>query len=332
MRPRARRAGICAAALLLAGLPSVAAAAAADAARQSLRDAWWTGSLLAQSATTLPVGHVYMEPTLADNVPYARFDSEGKAHATLLENELSSALPVKFGVTDRLALGAILRFDYDWPLQGASSSGIGAGDPSLQLQYRLTQYQSGSWIPAVAVSVQETLPVGRYDRLDRQTDGLGSGAYTTTFATCFQSFFWMPNGRIVRARVDLFYATSRRVSVEGRSVYGTSDNFRGHVARGDSASADLAFEYSATQNWVLASDFWLERDASTRIMGMYSVPAGGTRNSFSVSGTGRELIVAPAVEYNWSSRLGLIIGVRATAVGRSETGFLTPVAAFSYFR
>lgn len=326
-----RRARICPAAILLAGLLA-AAAANADAARQSLSDAWWTGSLLAQSAATLPQGHFYIEPALSDSISYARFDSEGKGRDVSHENELGPSLPMKYGVTDRLAVGAILRMGYDWTARGPSSSGIGVGDPSVQLQYRLTEYQPGSRTPAFSVSVQESLPAGRYDRLDRQTNGLGSGAYTTTVAACFQSFFWMPNGRVVRARADLFYAVSRRASVDGRSVYDTSDNFRGYAARGDAASVDLAFEYSATRNWVLAADFWLEWDASTRVEGAYSQPGGETRNFLGASGVGRELIVAPAVEYNWSSRLGIILGVRTTAVSRNETGFITPVVAFSYFR
>lgn len=273
-----------------------------------------------------------MEPLLSDSIPYTRFDGEGAGHYVSHMNELGTSLPMKYGVTDRLAVGAILRLGYDWAARGPSSSRIGVGDPSVMLQYRLTEYQPGSWSPAVAINVQESLPAGRYDRLDRQTNGLGSGAYTTTVATCFQSFFWMPNGRVVRARVDLFYAVSRRVSVDGPSVYGTPADFRGSAARGDSVSIDLALEYSATRNWVLASDFWFERDASTRVMGAYSQPGGGIRNVRSASGAGRELIVAPAVEYNWSSRLGIIVGVRTTAVGRNEFGFIAPVVAFSYYR
>ena len=327
---RVRRGRISAAILFAAPLPAGAAALDAGLARQSLSDAWWTGSLLAQSAVTLPAGHFSTEPFLYDAIPYARFDSAGREHDVPHENELAAALPLKYGVTDRLAVGATLRFGYDWIAHGQSSSAVGVGDPSVLLQYRLTQYRPGSWIPAFSINLQESLPLGRYDRLARQTDGFGSGTETTTLATCFQSFFWMPNGRIVRARLDLFYAVPRRVSVQGSSVYGTPDDFRGYARPGDSVSLDVAFEYSVTRNWVLASDFWLERDASTRVEGAYPQPVNGTVNSLSVSGTGRDLIVAPAIEYNWSSRVGIIFGVRVTAVGRNEKGFVTPVAALSY--
>ncbi|HEV2269871.1 MAG TPA: hypothetical protein VGR92_10450 [Steroidobacteraceae bacterium] len=329
MKRRVRR-GRLAAALLFAAPISPGAGADAGLARQSPSDAWWTGPLLAQSATTLPAGSFYTEPSLYDSIPYARFDSAGNEHDMPHEDELGFSLPLKYGVSDRLAIGATLRFGYDWIAHGLSSSAVGVGDPSVQLQYRLTQYQPGSWIPAFSINLQESLPWGRYDRLDRQTDGLGSGSETTTLATCFQWFFWMPNGRIVRARLDFFYAMSRPVSVAGSSVYGTHEDFRGSARPGNSASLDLAFEYSATRNWVLASDFWLERDASTRVAGTYPQPRNGTVNFLSLSGTGRDLVIAPAIEYNWSSRLGIIFGVRITAMGRNERGFVTPVAALSY--
>lgn len=320
------------AAILFAGPLSAAAAADAGTAWQSLSDAWWTGSLLSQSATTLPAGQFSTEPSFYDSIPYARFDSEGEAHPLLHENQLGLSIPLKYGLTDHLTVGAILPFGYDWVGQGQSqsSSSIGSGDPSVLIQYRLTQYQSASWIPVLAIDLQQSLPIGRYDRLGRQTDGFGSGALTTTVAACLQSLFRMPNGRIVRARLDFSTAMSRRVSVEGNSVYGTSEGFRGHATPGDSASVDLAFEYSVTRNWVLASDFWLERDASTRVEGTYAQPDGEAMDLLSASGTGRELIVAPAVEYNWSSRLGVIAGSRITVVGRNERGLVTPVAALSY--
>lgn len=51
------------------------------------------------------------------------------------------------------------------------------------MQYRLTQFQRGSWVPTFSINLQESLPVGRYDRLQRPSDGFGSGAWTTTART-----------------------------------------------------------------------------------------------------------------------------------------------------
>jgi hypothetical protein len=71
--------------------------------------------------------------------------------------------------------------------------------------------------------VQQTLPTGKYDRLGEDlNDGLGAGAYTTTLALFSQYYFWMPNGRILRSRLNVSYAFSDESDVEDVSVYGTS--------------------------------------------------------------------------------------------------------------
>jgi hypothetical protein len=184
------------------------------------------------------------------------------------------------------------------------------------------------------VNVQETLPTGRFDRLDHPADGFGSGAYTTTVSIYTQGYFWLANGRILRARLNVSYALSDRVRLEDASVYGTSFGFRGYASPGDSLYGDLALELSATQNWVAAIDLWTERDADTRVLGNYSNSAGLPPSASLImnsSGTGWEQIVAPAVEYNWSARLGIIVGARVIVAGRNETASAAPVVAFSYF-
>jgi hypothetical protein len=307
-----------------------AAPCAGATPQESPSDAWWTGPLLAPTAATLPQGHFYIEPYLYDSLPYAQFDGTGRAHGVPRQNDFGSLTYFNFGVTDDLTVGLISRFGYD-SFGSQSSSSIGVGDPTVQAQYRLTHFLPESGLPTLSLNLQETLPAGRYDRLERATDGFGAGAWTTTLSTYLQSYFWLANGRILRARLDLSYAVSSSVTVVDQSVYGTSAGFRGHATPGRSAFGDLAFEYSATRNWVLALDVWFQHDGSTRVAGTSAQLGGRVQDYLSRSGTGRELILAPALEYNWSGRAGIIIGVRVVAAGRNETGLVTPVAAFSYF-
>jgi hypothetical protein len=302
----------------------------ADTAREPSSEAWWTGPLVASPAMTLPRGEFYVEPYLYNSVPYGSFDTQGRLHAVPRQNELGSMTYLKYGVSDRLTVGLTPLFGYDWVDQGESSSGLGVGDPSVQVQYRLTPDRPDSEVPTVSVDLQESLPVGRYDRLGRSTDGFGSGAYVTTFSTYLQSLFRMPNGRPLRVRLNLSYGVSNRVSIVGASVYGTPRSFRGGAQPGDSESVDIALEYSATRNWVLAVDFWQQGQRSTCLAGSYSHPGGGTLAFSSISDPVRSLIVAPALEYNWSSRLGIIFGVQVVADGHNTIAAVTPVAALSY--
>ncbi len=118
--------------------------------------------------------------------------------------------------------------------------------------------------------LQETLPTGKYDRLGaRPSDGIGSGAHSTSLGLNSQYFLWMPNGRILRTRFNVSYARSDAVTVEDVSVYGTSQGFRGHARPGRVFVVDSAWEYSATRNWVLALDIAYEHDTRTTLNGLH---------------------------------------------------------------
>lgn len=327
MISNARRTGL-GLASLLAGLALSAPALANDAAapRQALDEAWWTGPLLASGASTLPKGRALIEPYLYDVKPYGVIDGDGQRRPAPEADTFGSQTYLLYGVTDTFTAGLIPRFGYR-RAGGRSSSGVQLGDLTVQGQYRLTQYKEGGRMPTLSVLLQETLPIGRHDRLDdRPQDGFGGGAYATTLGLNSQTYFWTPNGRILRTRLNLAYTVSGEAEVEGVSVYGTPAGFEGRARPGDSFVVDLAFEYSVTQRWVAAIDLAYQRDAATRVTGVDGAGAAYARRS----PVSQALILAPAVEYNFSPVLGVIAGVRIIPAGRNTTASVTPVIAVNY--
>jgi Putative MetA-pathway of phenol degradation len=305
----------------------------ADEARD---DAWWTGPMLAPNAATLAAGHALIEPYLFDEVTVGHFDASGTRHSAPREQDLGSLTYILYGLTDLTTVGMLPRFGYNVPPAAPNSSNIGIGDLTLQAGYGVLQYHDGHYTPAVSLVVQETLPTGRYDRLERASDGLGAGAYTTTLAVYSQDYFWMPNGRILRARLDVTYAFSSSASVHDQSVYGTPYGFSGHVYPGDVFTVDAAGEYSVTRNWVLALDVIYEHSDSTRVSGSASsgsVSSGSGSAASSVnqseSGSSYSLGFAPAIEYNFSSTVGVLLGVRIIEIGRNTAATLTPAIALN---
>jgi len=282
-------------------------------------DAWWTGPLLAASPGSLTPGHFLIEPYLFDAIPQGHYDDDGRRHPVPHANDFGSQSYLLYGLTDRVGVGLIPRFGFNDVSGGRGSSKVGVGDLSVQAQYGLTKFQEGSWIPTTAFVVQETLPTGKYDRLgDRPADGLGLGTYATNLALYSQYFFWMPNGRILRTRLDVSYQISGSAGVRDVSVYGTQEGFRGRARPGNVTVVDAAGEYSMTQHWVLAMDVVYERDSSTHIHG-----AGLDFNT----GESHNWSLAPAIEYNFNSRVGIIAGAKLTVAGRNATALVIPVAA-----
>lgn len=304
------------AAALSSCLFAAAESAAEPVARQSIDDAWFTGPMLAPSAGTLPRGHMLVEPYLYDVVSSG---SDGFGSLTY----------INYGLTDRLTVGMIPTFGYNRIGGGAGSSHVGVGDLSVQAQWRLTRFDADSRVPTMSINLQQSLPTGRFDRLGERTgDGLGSGARTTTLGWYLQTYFWMPNGRILRTRLNFSYAYSRRASIEDVSVYGTPSGFRGHAKPGSVRSVNLAFEYSLTRNWALALDLIHRQASDTRVVGRSS-PSARADDVHVDGGGGTSFAFAPAVEYNWSARVGLLLGVRVIPSTHSAPSSVTPAVALN---
>jgi len=76
-----------------------------------------------------------------------------------------------------------------------------------------------------------------------------------------------------------------------------------------------------TRNWVLALDVVYEHDSNTHVSGFAPDPVQLN------SGPGHTWSLAPAIEYNFNSRVGVIAGAKLTTSGRNATAVIIPVAA-----
>ncbi|GLQ51340.1 transporter [Dyella flava] len=304
-----------------AGAQTTPALPPAPISEESMSEAWWTGPMLANSAETLPPGHFLFEPYLYD------IHSQDT-------NSFGSRTYILYGLVNRLSVGIIPVFGYNRVSNGPNSAGIGMGDITVQAQYRLTEFQPGNGVPTTAIELQETLPTGKYDQLgNRPSDGLGSGTYTTTLALNSQMYFWLPNGRILRMRFDVSEAFSRSADVQGVSVYGTGPGFQGNVKPGNGFFADLAFEYSLTQRWVLALDAIYSHNGNTHVAGEDMLDPSNIPYPQNVrlnSGTSTAFGLAPAIEYNWSPAIGVLLGTRVTFGGHNSVNTVTPAIAINY--
>jgi hypothetical protein len=310
--------------VLLVGLSLQTSAQTSDF-RQPLDDAWWTGPLLAPNASTLPQGHVLVEPYVYDVITQGFYNSSGSRVSAPHENGYGSLTYINYGLFNKFTVGVLPTFGYNEPSNGAGSAGLGIGDLTVQAQYRLHLFHEGSWTPTTSVNVQETFPTGLYDQLSRSSDGFGAGAYTTTLGFYTQTFFWMPTGRILRTRFNVTQALSSSANIRDLSVYGTTEGFRGHADPGAAMLVDLAGEYNATRHWVLVMEGVYRHQYDTRVTG-YNI-ASPTLPMALNSGSSQVFGLAPAIEYNFNSRVGVILGMRLFPAGKNAADTITPVTA-----
>ena len=288
-------------------------------------DAWWTGPMLANTAETAPHGHYLLEPYLYDVSTQGAFSANGTRHSAPHTNTYGSLTYIVYGLTDTWGVGVIPTAGYN---QMSSGSGAGMGDWTFQVQHRFSHFRPCRHLPSFSIAAQQALPTAKYDQLgDKPGNGLGAGAYTTNLAAYSQMYFWMPNRRILRMRLNLSESFSSIAKIKDASVYGTSDGFRGEAKPGNVFVVNPAWEYSVTRNWVLALDATYRHANDTRVSGYYhQSPQQPIRLN---SGSSDAIGFAPAIEYNFNSRVGVLLGTRFIAQGRNTAATITPAIAIN---
>lgn len=303
-------------------LPRTASAqAAGDAA---VRAQWFTGTLEAPSPALPKAGLVAIEPYLIEQANFGVYDNAGVRQPSQDEvHQATSVTVFKYGITDRLSVEALPSVAN---ARNEQTHVTGVGDLPAELEYRFNDENNKTGRPSVTAAIGGVVPIGRYDRLHTPLGGLGSGAYSVKGSILLQSLFDTWGNHPVRVR--LYGAASEPtgdVSVHDVSVYGTTHGFRGNATPGSSGEGGIGVSYGLTQSWVLACDLLHTSTHGSRVRG---VDASGMSVD-TTADQSRRTAVAPAMEYSFSGRTGLIAGVEFSVAGRNSASYVAPQIALS---
>ncbi|WP_242098699.1 transporter [Sphingomonas sp. CROZ-RG-20F-R02-07] len=281
----------------------------------TLPEAWWTGSMLSNSAATLPKGHALIEPYAYDRL----------AGDTATYGSFTYML---YGLTDYLTVGAVPSFGYATESGRRISSGVGVGDLSLRAQLRLRASGPSSWKPALAVSLAHSLPIGRFDRLGALPgNGEGTGLAATTVSLYAQSLFRTRSGRPIRVRLNASATLPASTSVSGVSVYGTPEGSSTRVRQATTISLGTSVEYSLSRGWALAFDAFSLREGGLALTSKDPALPPSRRNE-----PGSAVVaLAPGVEYSWTANLGVLLAARYVPGSASRPASWTPALALNVY-
>lgn len=305
------------AAIFVSSMPVAAHAAEevksaeAERYRAAMQGARWTGPLLASTAETLPHGHFYTEPYFFDSIS-GGIDYPGTSGF------------YQYGLTDNYTVGFQPFFSLGTQKFNRE---LAIGDTKIVSQVRVSHFTAAHRVPSVAIVMNLVVPTGKSDHLAALKEGHGSGAFAPEVGVNVQQYFLLGNGRLLRARINILERIPLREQVSGRSVFGTDADFRGHARAGAKTSVILGAEYSLTKEWVLAFDIERDQWGKTRITGRNGA---GPRIS-EVAPRSWDIGFAPAVEYNWSDRAGIIAGVWIVPKGHNAPSSVTPAIAIQRF-
>ena len=175
-------------------------------------------------------------------------------------------------------------------------------------------------------AVGMSFPTGAYQYLQTPLAGVGSGAFTAKEGVLLQSLFDTWGNHPMRVRLyAAAYEPLGSVSLHDTSSYGTSQGFQGYATPGISINAGVGIEYGLNQRWVLALDAAMNYNTGFNLNG--SNADGSSLNVASLSSTSFSL--APAIEYNFSGNVGLIVGVQFSVAGQNTSSYIAPQIALA---
>jgi len=291
--------------------PATAWSVNVEEMRAAMKAARWTGPMLASTAETLPHGHFYTEPYFFDVIV------GGDHHP-------GSSGFYQYGLADNWTVGLQPFFSLGTK---RFNRNVAIGDFKLLSQVRLSHFTAEHRVPSVSLVMNLMIPTGKDDHLAALKQGHGSGAFAPEIGVNVQHYFLLGNGRLLRARMNVLKNFPLRHDVSGRSVFGTGADFHGRAKPGSKTSVIAGVEYSVTKEWVLAFDVERDQWDHTKVVGHDASGAPVKQTSPKSWNVG----FAPAVEYNWSDRAGIIAGVWIVPKGHNTQSSVTPAIAIQRF-
>jgi hypothetical protein len=295
---------------------------------KELFNPWYSGPLLTGSAHMMPPGYLSLQPYLfvADN--YAVFDGDYESHGipdfTSLNPQINA---LQAGITSWLDIALGIQGVCNW--QDGKYSG-GFGDTAVTLGFPLLT--EGLYIPAMKIGIQETFPTGRYQKLTPgkgAVQGIGMGSYQTTFSYRIAKLCFWSTLHPLNLRSTFAYTIPTTVHVKGFNSYGGGFDTKGKVRPGNQLSVSVGMEWSVTQRWVFANDIVYAHHDRTQFNGHKGVTSSG-KPAKTGAPSSEQWSLAPAIEYNFSSMLGVLGGVWFSFAGRNSSKFVQGIVSVTY--
>jgi hypothetical protein len=291
---------------------------------------WLTGPLIAPIGAIVPYGDFEIESYIYFTTNTGTYNSHW--HSVSAEHNFYSLNPqflCFFGLTPWMDINIVPQFFANWT-HGQHS--VVFGDLQAALDFQLLDPGYTPYFPGIKFFVRETFPTGPYQRLNPKkllTDQGGAGTFATSLGLVLYKVYHFGGHYFLSTTYNATYTITTPVHVRGFNTYGGGHGTHGHVLPGNTSQFIVSFEFTLSQNWVLALDNVYTHVNATRFYGTVGTTAPGTPAT--VGGPSSEQIsFAPAIEYNFSSHFGIEAGCWFSAWGRNSTEFRSAVINFDY--
>lgn len=288
---------------------------------------WFTGPLLAPSGVAISNGHYNLEPYFFVIANTGKYNShwENVPQETFWNNSFQFSAQV--GIAPWMDFQLNPTFFYNHT-QGVTDVVWGDMPFGFDIQlYRSPPGEITDWNTGLKLSIKEVIPWGKYQNLKPAklgTDVGGGGSWQTAFGLTWGNLFHLGGVHFLTWRNNFQYTLPAPTRVKNLNTYGGGLGTKGTVYPAQSFQIDTALEIGLSRNWAFAIDFVGNWTGRTRFKGQTTV--------LNTASPSAQFSIAPALEYNWNSNLGIIFGSWFTIAGRNSTKFISGVFALNYYK
>lgn len=282
---------------------------------------WFSGTLLAPVTSVVKAGNIVLQPYLNVICQKGVYSPQWTNKTTPDFWVVNPNALLVFGLTEWMDVEMVPQVLWQ---ETRGRSFVGPGDLLVGCDFQLYEGTKTSF-PSVLLTLGEIFPVGNYQRLDPrklQVDATGLGAFVSEVSITLYKQYALRNGHYMSAAFGVIASFPSHVHVNGYNAYGGSGGTQGIVHPGNYFTTILSFEYTLTQNWILAFDTEYIHNDANRFRGTTEALVGSLSRD--------QINCAPAIEYSFSKRMGLVAGAYFSAFGRNSARFCGGIITLSY--
>jgi hypothetical protein len=206
------------------------------------------------------------------------------------------------------------------------------GDLTIGLDFQLLPDDFTLYFPGIKLSIKEIFPTGNYQKFSPKklyTDETGMGTFATQFNLVFYKVYHLHRSNWLSTTLSAQYTVNSPVKIHGFNTYGGGFGTNGTVLLGNQFQAIVSFEVTLSKNWAFALDNVYTYTEATQFYGRKGINYNGTLASIG-GPSSEQLGFAPAIEYNFSKKFGIIAGCFFSAAGKNSIEFRSGVINFNY--
>ncbi len=291
---------------------------------------WFTGPLLAPSGHVVPVGYMNLEPYVFVSDTFGEYNKHWHAESEPTIIGVNPLVFLQIGLTDWMDIQIAPQLIYNHS-QGRSSTHF--GDLPIGFDIQLLEDKPDNWYPAIKLTLRESFPTGKYQHLNPNkhgTDESGSGSYITNIGLVIARLFHLGGIYYFNARLSNFYNIAAPVHIKGFNAYGGGFGTSGKAHPGQSLNTIIGLEITLAQHWAFALDIANLYSGKTTFSGNKGRTAAGTP-AIVGDPSSDQVSLAPAIEYNFNSSVGIIAGAWFSVAGKNSAEFATGVIAINWY-